>query len=98
MRTESWRVTYTGSLGRRSASLCLMIVSLRAGGSGGDARDNLIEVVAVERSPQPLLIVEDKELAGRALIEGFHRVRQRGLFAKELGRERVDEGLERLVG
>jgi hypothetical protein len=70
---------------------------MRLRGSGGDASDDLIEVTAIQGSPQALLFVEDDESAGGALIEGAHSVSERGVFGEQLRGKGIEERSERLA-
>ena len=86
-----------GAAGQKFAERPKGRISLLTLGGNGDARDNLIEIVAIESSPQLLLFVEDEELAGGALIERLHRVGQRGLLGEELGGHGIEKRRERLA-
>src|ERR1700739_3271792 len=71
--------------------------TVRFRGSDSDASDNLIEVAAIQGSPQALLFVEDEESTGGTLIEGAYSIGERSLFGEQLRGKRIEERSDRLA-
>jgi len=85
------------------AEFTLTDFTLFLGGTDGDAGDDVKDIVAAQDPPEVLIIVEDQEFAGRALLEGPESFDERGVFVERRGGEWIEErgeglGLENRFG